>query len=306
MAQIRKIDRVCTRGHRDPLCVVASAGVMQCSAIDDRQRTALIIEIEKLFALTSPRPDGIEGRDDLPPPIPRSERASVMAAIAGIDNAAYDLPDCIDFARAVEPRQIFWLEEPLHWYLQPTDFARLSAATPIPARSWRTRADAFHGARFYCRGRHPLGAVRRDPRRRLHRGLAHSSSRRAARGSCSLPIPRQSCTTTLCLQRHVVCSGSSHTVGRRLTRWLMASSASIRNCAMVTFTSATAPASASRSIGLLSIGTACGHRLGGSVSLPSELLRLPEAVVLLPGRPTLNFPAAWGAAHEECRQYGCR
>jgi len=179
---------------------------------------------EKLFALTSPRPGGIQGGDGLPPPVPRGERAQVMAAIAGIDialwdikgkaaglpvyrllggenrpiftyatggyyrpsatnadysrelarflefgyravklktgagtvaaeaerigavrraigdepllmldmNAAYDLPDCIDFAHAVEPHRIFWLEEPLHWYLQPADFARLSAATPIP------------------------------------------------------------------------------------------------------------------------------------------------------------------------------
>ena len=179
---------------------------------------------EKLFALTSPRPGGIEGRDGLPPPAPRGERPQVMAAIAGIDialwdikgkaaglpvyrllggenrpiftyatggyyrpgatdadyaagmarlrrlgyravklktgagnvadeaariaavrraigdepllmldmNAAYDLPDCIAFAHAVEPQRIFWLEEPLHWYLQPADFARLAAATPIP------------------------------------------------------------------------------------------------------------------------------------------------------------------------------
>ena len=46
-------------------------------------------------------------------------------------NAAYDLPECIEFAHAVEPHRIFWLEEPLHWYLQPADFARLAAATPI-------------------------------------------------------------------------------------------------------------------------------------------------------------------------------
>ena len=46
--------------------------------------------------------------------------------------AAYDLPDCVEFARAIEPYRIFWLEEPLHWYLQPADFARLAAATPIP------------------------------------------------------------------------------------------------------------------------------------------------------------------------------
>ena len=47
-------------------------------------------------------------------------------------NAPYDLPECIDFAHRVEASNIFWLEEPLHWYLQPADFARLAAATPIP------------------------------------------------------------------------------------------------------------------------------------------------------------------------------
>ena len=47
-------------------------------------------------------------------------------------NAPYDLPDCIDFAQAVAPYDIFWLEEPLHWYLQPADFVRLAAASPIP------------------------------------------------------------------------------------------------------------------------------------------------------------------------------
>jgi len=47
-------------------------------------------------------------------------------------NAPYDLPDCIDFAHRVAASDIFWLEEPLHWYLQPADFARLAAATPIP------------------------------------------------------------------------------------------------------------------------------------------------------------------------------
>ena len=46
-------------------------------------------------------------------------------------NAAYDLPECIAFARAVAPYDITWLEEPLHWYLQPVDFVRLAAASPI-------------------------------------------------------------------------------------------------------------------------------------------------------------------------------
>jgi D-galactarolactone cycloisomerase len=47
-------------------------------------------------------------------------------------NAPYDVAGCIRFAQAVAPYDIFWLEEPLHWYLQPADFARLAAATPIP------------------------------------------------------------------------------------------------------------------------------------------------------------------------------
>jgi L-alanine-DL-glutamate epimerase-like enolase superfamily enzyme len=200
---------------------------------------------EKLFALTSPRPGAIDGRDGLPPPVPRGERTQAMAAIAGIDialwdikgkaaglpvyrllggenrplftyatggyyradasdadyagemcrllrhgyravklktgagnvveeaqriaavrreigeapllmldmNAAYDLPDCIAFARAVEPHHIFWLEEPLHWYLQPADFARLAAATPIPLAHGERELTRFTVRDFIVEGR---------------------------------------------------------------------------------------------------------------------------------------------------------
>jgi D-galactarolactone cycloisomerase len=47
-------------------------------------------------------------------------------------NASYDVATCIAFARAIEPLDIFWLEEPLHWYLQPADYVRLAQATRIP------------------------------------------------------------------------------------------------------------------------------------------------------------------------------
>src|SRR5205085_11608341 len=46
---------------------------------------------DKLFALTSPRPGAIEGKDGQLRPVPRGERAQVMAAIAGIDLALWDL-----------------------------------------------------------------------------------------------------------------------------------------------------------------------------------------------------------------------
>ncbi|HET7879518.1 MAG TPA: mandelate racemase/muconate lactonizing enzyme family protein [Acetobacteraceae bacterium] len=47
-------------------------------------------------------------------------------------NAPYDVAGCIRFAEAVAPFDIFWLEEPLHWYLQPADYVQLAAASPIP------------------------------------------------------------------------------------------------------------------------------------------------------------------------------
>lgn len=47
-------------------------------------------------------------------------------------NAAYGLNDCIRFARAVERYDITWLEEPLHWYLQPLDYVQLARSTRIP------------------------------------------------------------------------------------------------------------------------------------------------------------------------------
>jgi len=72
---------------------------------------------------------------------PAEEAARIAAVRAAIGeapdlmldmNAPYDLPECIEFAQRVAGSRIFWLEEPLHWYLQPADFAKLAAATPIP------------------------------------------------------------------------------------------------------------------------------------------------------------------------------
>jgi D-galactarolactone cycloisomerase len=67
------------------------------------------------------------------------ERVAAVRAAIGRDtllmldmNAAYGLNDCIRFARGVEPYDITWIEEPLHWYLQPADYVRLAAATRIP------------------------------------------------------------------------------------------------------------------------------------------------------------------------------
>jgi L-alanine-DL-glutamate epimerase-like enolase superfamily enzyme len=47
-------------------------------------------------------------------------------------NAPHDVDTCIRFAHDVAPHDIYWLEEPLHWYLQPPDYVTLAKAISIP------------------------------------------------------------------------------------------------------------------------------------------------------------------------------
>jgi L-alanine-DL-glutamate epimerase-like enolase superfamily enzyme len=46
-------------------------------------------------------------------------------------NACYDLRTCIEFGNRVAESDITWMEEPLHWYLQPPDYKRLAEAIPV-------------------------------------------------------------------------------------------------------------------------------------------------------------------------------
>jgi D-galactarolactone cycloisomerase len=70
-------------------------------------------------------------------------------------NAPYDVNSCIRFAREVAKYDIYWLEEPLHWYLQPRDYVTLAKAIAIPLahgeREWH---------RFTVRDFIDTGAIR--------------------------------------------------------------------------------------------------------------------------------------------------
>ena len=46
-------------------------------------------------------------------------------------NAAYDVEACIEYANAAAEYDIAWLEEPLHWCLQPADNPRRQRRRPI-------------------------------------------------------------------------------------------------------------------------------------------------------------------------------
>ncbi len=210
--------------HGSPMKSICEWVARLGEVIRGMEATNTVTAWEKMFSFTSPRPNGMGGRDGQPAPFVRGARPQVMSAIAGIDialwdihgkaaglpvyrllgaekrplftyatggyyqlgapnkvyadelasfvsagfkavklktggfsveeeakrvaevraaigkdtllmldmNAPYDIDDCIRFARAVEPSDIFWLEEPLHWYLQPADFVRLAQATHIP------------------------------------------------------------------------------------------------------------------------------------------------------------------------------
>jgi D-galactarolactone cycloisomerase len=98
------------------------------------------------------------------------ERIKATRAAIGRDvllmldmNAAYDLEDCIRFAHAVEPYDIYWLEEPLHWYLQPADFVTLAKNTPIPLAHGEREMTRFTARDFITSG--ALGFMQFDSTR---------------------------------------------------------------------------------------------------------------------------------------------
>jgi L-alanine-DL-glutamate epimerase-like enolase superfamily enzyme len=67
-------------------------------------------------------------------------------------NGAFDLPACIEFAHAVAPFDITWLEEPLHWYLQPVDFGILARASPVPLAHGEREISRFTARDFIAGG----------------------------------------------------------------------------------------------------------------------------------------------------------
>ena len=68
-------------------------------------------------------------------------------------NACYDLDTCIKFSKAVEVFDLTWLEEPLHWYLKPSDFAMLAESTTIPLAHGERLFDRFTARDFIVNGK---------------------------------------------------------------------------------------------------------------------------------------------------------
>ena len=58
-------------------------------------------------------------------------------------NSAYDVPEAIEAARAFEPLDIYWLEEPTAWFDPVFGLARLGTATTIPLASGERELHRF-------------------------------------------------------------------------------------------------------------------------------------------------------------------
>ncbi len=135
-------------------------------------------------------------------------------------NAAYDLPDCIDFAHMVEPSQHLLARGAAALVSAAGRFRPARGGDADPAGAWRARADPVHGARLHRRGRHPLCAVRCDARRRLYRGIARSPRWPSSTGSWSRRIPRPNCTAIWCWRCRAAPLASKGMAGPRKTRWV--------------------------------------------------------------------------------------
>jgi D-galactarolactone cycloisomerase len=119
-------------GTKRPVLIYATGGYYRVDGAPENCAEEMASFVARGFKGVKLKVGGLTIEQDV-------ERVRATRAAIGKDTlllldltGAYTLDDCIAFARAVEPYDIFWLEEPLHWYLQPSDFCTLAAATPIP------------------------------------------------------------------------------------------------------------------------------------------------------------------------------
>jgi L-alanine-DL-glutamate epimerase-like enolase superfamily enzyme len=119
-------------GTNHPIFAYATGGYYRPGALDE-------VYAEELASFVKAGFRAVKLKTGAGTPSDEAKRVRQVREAIGRDvslmldmNAPYDLHNCMAFARAVEPSNIFWLEEPLHWYLQPSDFVRLAQSTPIP------------------------------------------------------------------------------------------------------------------------------------------------------------------------------
>ena len=119
-------------GAPRPIFTYATGGYYTPDATHDTAARELAGFVEQGYRAVKLK-TGAYGVDDEIKRVAAVRKAIGNDALLMLDmNAAYGLNECIRFARGVEPYDILWLEEPLHWYLQPRDYVALAKETRIP------------------------------------------------------------------------------------------------------------------------------------------------------------------------------
>jgi L-alanine-DL-glutamate epimerase-like enolase superfamily enzyme len=120
-------------GENRPVLAYATGGYyLEGAPLDACAKEMGSYVADKGYGAVKLKVGGIAMKDDVTR-VRLTREAIGKDAILLLDlSAAYDIDECIAFARQVEPFDIFWLEEPLHWHLQPADFHLLSTTTLIP------------------------------------------------------------------------------------------------------------------------------------------------------------------------------
>ncbi|HYC49339.1 MAG TPA: mandelate racemase/muconate lactonizing enzyme family protein [Burkholderiales bacterium] len=119
-------------GGRRPIFTYSTGGYYPRDATIDTAVKEMVSFVEKGYRAVKLKTGGFSVDEEI------QRVAAVRDAIGpGIglmidNNAAFGLNDAVRFSRGIERYDITWFEEPLHWYLQPKDYAQLAAETRIP------------------------------------------------------------------------------------------------------------------------------------------------------------------------------
>ena len=119
-------------GERRPIFTYSTGGYYPRDATSEGAAREMASFVAKGYRAVKLKTGGFSVEEEIER-VARVREAIGPETLLMIDNnAAYGLNDCVRFSHGIEPYRITWLEEPLHWYLQPRDYVQLAAETRIP------------------------------------------------------------------------------------------------------------------------------------------------------------------------------
>ena len=119
-------------GERRPIFTYSTGGYYPRDATVTSAAAEMASFVEKGYLAVKLKTGGFSVEEEIERVAAVREAIGPKTLLMIDNNAAYGLNDCVRFSRGIERYDITWLEEPLHWYLQPADYVQLAAETSIP------------------------------------------------------------------------------------------------------------------------------------------------------------------------------